>query len=73
MGIDVHMLRPLYADDEAPHSNNCPVVGGRRCWMDGSRELGRNLWHRHERAGHDGTIIRAELEDWYTEYARESA
>lgn len=72
MGIDYHSPTPLYNDDE-PTSENCPAIGGNRCWSDGSSLLGQQLRERWERAGNDDAVIRTELESWYAEFpARQS-
>jgi hypothetical protein len=67
-GIDFHLPKPIYTEQDEPHSDNCPTTQG-RCWADGSSLAGPKLQDRWERAGRDDSVIRAELEDWYADLA----
>lgn len=68
MGIDIHLPKPHYTEQDEPHSDNCPTIRG-RCWADGSSLAGRKLRDRWERAGRVPAVIRAELERTYADLA----
>ncbi len=67
--IEEHSSTPLYEGDGA--AVPCDYIG--ECWHDGSGLAGRDLRQKWEAADRDDSVVRAVLENWYADMAKDGA
>lgn len=67
IGIDVGYHRPVQTQEWQCRNQQCPALGGKECWTDGS-SLRASLWmEQYLLRGKDEGWLREKLSDYYHE------